>query len=247
MATRTRTLLVVNKTTVLKDEIIQKYINAVQKQVTNDFGPIWGSYGTIKLVPESNLKRYKDPWVLYFLDEPPKDNKDMDGILGYHIKENVAPAAFVFAKTDLDYNLDPCVTFSHEVLELLADISTTWCSLVDTPDGPTLYSIEVCDAVEGDDEAYTIDGCKVSNFVYPEWFDPTNEGLQYDFKNLCKKPLEIRPGGYMSIFRLGDKEWSNINGPNAKRLEVKKKTRYPLTCTCKLNTNWSKQKEGLKK
>ena len=226
MAYKARELLIVNKSTCIPNNVLAAYVLAIQRQVNEHFGPVWGLFATLRLGPETDLR--PGMGVVYFIDNPPADDKELEGILGYHdVTARGDPIAYVFAKLDKAHNLCPSVTFSHEVLEMLADVSTTWCTLV----GDTLYSIEVCDAVEDDDEGYDIDGVRVSNFVYPEWFDPRNVGKRLDHLGRCRKPLEIRPGGYMSVFTIGkDDEWRNITGPKgAHRLEVKKASRPSFT------------------
>lgn len=239
-------LYIVNKTTCLSNDQIQKYVNAVQTQINRDFYPVWGQKA--KLILESeDLVDKNNSWVLYFLDYPPDSFGIGDGILGFHEHEEGLPSAYVFAKTDIDNHLDPCVTFSHEVLELLADVFTTWCALVQINNtSPLLYSVEVCDAVEDDADGYIIDGCRVSNFVYPDWFEPTSKAKVFDHNKLCKKPLEIRESGYMPVFDFNQGQWTQIVGSKAKRFELKSKTRSAFTRFTKRNNLLEAQKTTLK-
>jgi len=223
-----KTIVVINKSTCVPNATIAKYVAAVQKQVNNDFGPVWGYFANLKLIPEQDLKNYPGAWMCVFLDYPPKEFGDMQGVLGFHdvYITDATPISYVFAKTDLDFKLDPCVTFSHEILEMLADCYCTFNALIDD----TLYSIEVADAVEDDGDAYVIGDQRVSNFMFPEWFDPRCKGKKVDFRGLCRTPLQILPGGYMPVFTIGkDKEWRDLFGPKAKRLEVKNQTRPQFT------------------
>ncbi len=229
-----KTIVIVNRSTCLPDAKIASYIVAVQKQITEHFGPIWGYFANLKLIKEHELKYYKGAWTLYFQDYPPKNEPGLEGVLGYHDVFQGVPVGYVFAKTDLDYKLDPCVTFSHEILEMLADSMTTYCALV----GDTLYSIEVADAVEDDEDAYIIEGQRVSNFVYPEWFDPRCTGKQVDHRALLRKPLELRPGGYIPVFTIGkDTEWRNLEGGKARRLHIKQDTRPGFTRMARRNAH----------
>lgn len=229
-----KSICIVNRSSCLPDATIAKYIIAVQKQITQDFGPVWGYFANLKLVKEDQLKYYKGSWVLYFDDYPPKGEEGMEGVLGYHDVEMGIPVGYVFAKTDLDYKLDPCVTFSHEILEMLADSMTTTCCLV----GDTLYSMEVADAVEDDGDAYVVEGQRVSNFVYPEWFDPRCLGRRVDHRGLLRRPLELRPGGYIPVFTIGkDTEWRNLEGGKARRLQIKQETRPGLTRMARRNAH----------
>lgn len=235
MSYKFKHILVVNHSTVIDNSTLARWIVAVQTQVYSHFGPVWGINAELKIGTDKDLVTSPDAGVIYIVDTP--DQKGLDGVLGYHdYTPQGNPVGYVFAKTDLDYHLSPSVTFSHEVLEMLGDVFCSWCTLVAIGNTPTLYSIEVCDAVEDDSDGYLVNGVQVSNFVYPDWFEPASRARQFDFRHELKMPLEIRPGGYMSIFRIGvDKEWTNIDGGKATRLEVKKQTRPTYTRMYKRN------------
>jgi hypothetical protein len=75
-------------------------------------------------------------------------------------------------------------------------------------------ALEVCDAVESDDQAYLIDGCKMTNFVLPAYF---SYGLRGPFDHLHKlrRPCPaLTPGGYMSIRDAGG-QWTQIYADRA--------------------------------
>jgi len=250
-----KTVVVVNHSTCLTDAVVQAQVNAIQRQVNEHFGPVWGIFSKVLFMNDDGLKRMKSaPMVVYVVDVPTEAG--LDGVLGYHTETDKGqPVSYIFAKLDLDNNLSPAVTLSHEVLEMLGDPTTSTCSSVFAADNSiTLYAFEACDAVEDDSQAYDIDGVKVSNFIYPDWFDPSRVGVQYDFKSVCKNALEITGGGYSSVFRIGkDKEWTEITAQHVggqkiptKRLDLKKQYRPTLTRSYKRNQILLKQKEILK-
>ena len=118
------------------------------------------------------------------------------------------PDAFILAKVDKQYGLSWTVTFTHELLEMLADpyISSAW-QFSDTE----FWGQEVCDAVEDDSLGYEIkiDGYPpvlVTDFQLPHWFIP-GSAPKYDYRNHCVQPGEILKGGYMSVFVSG-KGWT---------------------------------------
>jgi hypothetical protein len=78
---------------------------------------------------------------------------------------------------------------------MLADPWTNWCA-VGCDD--KIYALEVADPVESDDLGYEIDGVRVSDFVTPAWFEPT-EADRVDFKQHVRKQLQLARGGYISI------------------------------------------------
>jgi hypothetical protein len=81
---------------------------------------------------------------------------------------------------------------SHEACETDGDpFCNDWS---DTGHG-ILVAKELCDPVEAD--VYDIDGVAVSNFVLPEWFDPTvSAGEKFDYLGRCTKPFSMTKGGY---------------------------------------------------
>jgi hypothetical protein len=82
------------------------------------------------------------------------------------------PLGQVFARTTLDEGGLWTVTFSHEMLEMLADPNINLCAFDE--DARRLYAYEVCDAVEADALGYEIDGVTVSDFVLDSWFEPSD-------------------------------------------------------------------------
>ena len=240
MGYKLKNIYVVNESTVLSDATLTKYCLAIQKQVQQHFEPAWGISAYVKMVPKSAVSTIPQTsynGIIYIIDTPDTKDPELQGVLGYHDYTLYGqPIGYVFAKTDIDNGLSPSVTLSHEILEMLGDVFCNWNTLVEVRNQPWLFSIEVCDAVEDDDDGYDIDGVRVSNFVYPDWFEPTSKATRLDHLRQCKYPLEIRPGGYMSVFRIGiDKQWIEVNGPKAKRLEIKKKYRSGYTRTAKRN------------
>jgi hypothetical protein len=63
-----------------------------------------------------------------------------------------------------------------------------------------LIAYEVCDPCEADADGYKIGQTLLSDFVFPSWLETfCAPGTQFDFQKLIKKPLELRPGGYISF------------------------------------------------
>jgi len=244
MGYKLKNVYLVNKSTVVTNTELNKYALAIQKQVQEHFAPAWGISAYVKVITDPfKIEPTSYNGIIYIVDFP--DNKDLTGILGYHDYTSYGqPIGYVFAGVDKKYGLEVSVTLSHEVLEMLGDVFCSWCTLVEINKVPTLLAIEVCDPVEDDSEAYEIDGVKVSNFVLPDWFEPTSRARHFDFLKLCKKPLEVREGGYIAAFRLGkDKEWINIQGSNAKRLHIKEEVRPEFTRTAKRNNLLKSQEQ----
>ncbi len=205
---------------IVSDRDAQAAIRAVNRQVTEDFMPIWGSGYRCKLhasrfAPDEPDVIQEDPVqaeaVIYLVDEP-----SIAGALGYHDLNNAeVPVGFVF--TDLG---DWTVTFSHEVLELIVDPTVN--ILVPGPDprdpnNPNawlLHTYEVCDAVESTE--YVIDGITVSNFVTPMYFaEGDAPGTRNDFLGVGVDSFGVTPGSHLGTVDPSDFSWVEILGRQA--------------------------------
>lgn len=135
------------------------------------------------------------------------DDADQAGALGYHdFTPGGRPISYVFAKTAKDAGYSWTVTFSHELVEMIAD---PWISATMQTDYSQFYALELGDPVEADKLGYTIkvkghNPVLVSDFVTPNWFVPGSPGT-YDHLGHCTKPLEVLDGGYAYVW--DDGEW----------------------------------------
>ena len=201
----------------VSDRDAQTAIRAVNRQVTEDFQPIWGSGYLCKLhaspfVGAAPEVIQEDPVqaeaVIYLVDQA-----SVAGALGYHdINASETPVGFVF--TDLG---DWTVTLSHEVLELIVDPTVN--VLVpgpdprqpDDPNAWLLHTYEVCDAVERTD--YEIDGIVVSNFVTPSYFSEGDApGTRNDFLGVGVDSFGVTAGSHLGTIDPSDFSWVEILG-----------------------------------
>ncbi len=201
---------IVNRSTVVRDADGQAYTSALLKQIAQFLDPAtgWPQSGpyTLGFVPAGKLTDLK-AWQVLLLDD-----SDQAGALGYH---DVTPAGLplgkVFAKTDIQYGESVSVTASHELLEMIGDPNIN--QVVDAPNGDT-YILENCDAVQGD--TYTIDGVKLSDFVFRSWFGTGKQrvgaGTKMDYLGRLTKPFTLSKGGYISIDRHDGTGWTQIFG-----------------------------------
>ncbi|MGA7906136.1 MAG: hypothetical protein WCA16_01925 [Candidatus Sulfotelmatobacter sp.] len=189
---------VINESTVLTDAEVTPVIVALQKQVTNDFRPSWGTDAELTMVPK-NTQPPSGNWWLVILDD-----SDQAGALGYHdLTSEGLPISKVFAASDLKAGTSWTVTASHELLEMLADPNINLNVFVQNENTTgILYAYEVCDACEDDSFGYQIDNVLVSDFVYPAWFESFRaEGsMHFDRMNKIQNPLQLLAGGYIGIF-----------------------------------------------
>jgi hypothetical protein len=191
----------------LDDEAVAKGVAALQKQVSEDFGPVWRLDAQLHAVTKDCLReKFPDHWGLILLD-------DDQHLLGYHeLTSSGLPLAKVFLK-QIPSDHDWTHAASHELLEMLADPDGDLAvyRAQDTP-GPRFYSREVCDPCAAYEDGYPINGWQVANFVFPAWFQPPVEGLdassrRFDERRSISVPFTVRPGGYIGIFDPAEPGW----------------------------------------
>jgi len=155
-------IAVINASTVVNDLDVKKMVDAIQVQIDRDWTPAWGIPAKLTVVPHGQKPPSGMWWQTIF------DTADQAGALGYHDLTSAGlPIGKVFAKTTLEAGDRVSVTLSHEVLEMLGDPDINLM----VQKGPRGYAYEVCDAVEDDSLGYDINGVRVSDFVYPQYFE----------------------------------------------------------------------------
>jgi hypothetical protein len=193
-------ITVINESTVLADSDVLPVIGALQKQVTNDFLPVWGVDAQLTIIPKGTQPT-EGSWWLVILDD-----SDQANALGYHdLTSEGLPIGKVFAASDLKAGTSWTVTASHELLEMLADPNINLTVLVQNDNtAGMLYAYEVCDACEDDSLGYPIDNVLVSDFVYPAWFESfrTEGSTQFDRQSKMQKPFQLLMGGYIGVFNI---------------------------------------------
>jgi hypothetical protein len=182
---------------------------ALQKQVTRDFGPIWGvdatvdCFATLESVP-------LDYWPVILLDQI-----DSPGVAGYHLDDGQP-----LARVQVDKNWT--VTTSHETLEMLADpFGNTVRAGTPPPQAPppisnlprVNYLVEVCDPCEA--ATYLVNGVSVSDFITPQYYDPVAvAAVRYSFGGNITAPHQVLEGGYVSFNDPSDNQWYQIQVVN---------------------------------
>jgi hypothetical protein len=205
-------IYVLNKSTVLKDAQIQRWLPAfdVFAGHVREWWP-----RSVSLVWCPHDKEPELAWKLVFADK-----SDQAGDLGYHdFTPDGRPISYVFA-ADIDSLPSLTITATHEIAEMIAD---PWISenfqITDT----RFFAKEICDPCEADEYGYSIkvDGSravKVSDFVLPKWFIPGSTG-QFDRNKKIDEPLKILPGGYMSVYTPG-RGWRQVGARKGRRVAV---------------------------
>jgi hypothetical protein len=201
-----QTLVVVkNLSTVVADQDVKTSLPAFQKQVSNDFAASWGIDAKLQFAAKAD-KVPHDAYLLGIFDDA-----DQAGALGYHdLARGGQPLGKVFAKTTQTFGGQWTVTFSHELLEMLADPNINLTAFDE--EAGRAYMYEVCDAVEADNLGYSIDGVVVSDFVLPGWFEPLHVGKheKFAFHSHVDGPLKLLAGGYIGYFDLVKGGWFQL-------------------------------------
>ena len=198
--TPTIPISVINESTVLADADVAPVVAALQQQVTNDFGPVWGTAAELTIVPKGNQPAAGSWWLVLL------DDSDQANALGYHdLTTEGLPIGKVFAASDLKAGTSWTVTASHELLEMLGDPNINLTVFVqNTNTAGILYAYEVCDACEDDSLGYQIDNILLSDFVYPSWFESFRaEGsTQFDRMKKINTPFQLLVNGYIGTFNV---------------------------------------------
>ena len=202
----------------LDDQEVQEAIRAVNRQVVEDFMPIWGAGRLCKIHapvfdPADIDTLAADPvfadGVIYIVDEGL-----LAGALGFHdLNARDMPFGFVFVLDPQDWT----VTLSHEVLELIIDPTVN--IFVPGPDprnsqSTVLHTYEVCDAVER--TTYQIDNVLVSNFLTPSYFTIGDApGTRNDFLGVDVDSFGVTQGSHIAFFDLQTGTFETVNGQAA--------------------------------
>lgn len=211
------TISVVNFTSDLSDREVQEAIRAVNRQIAEDFAPVWGAFFDLRLhaspfdLAEPDTLA-EDPVqgeaVLYLVDE-----SHLPGAAGYHALNNSEkPYGFVFITDPSEWT----VTLSHEALELILDPNVNLFAPGPDPrpgqsDNFVLHAYEVCDAVER--TSYEIDHIRVSNFITKEWFVPGDApGTRNDFLGVGVESFGATTGSHLAFFDLDAGSWVTFIG-----------------------------------
>jgi hypothetical protein len=191
-------IAVLNQYTGLTAADVQPVVDALQIQVHQHFAPAWGVDADLTFYPNNNPPATS--WQLIILDA-----SDQAGALGYHdVTSQGLPLGKVFAGTDNVYGTSWSVTASHELLEMLGDPEINLSVFQENSDGSgILYAYENCDACEDDSFGYMIGNVKVSDFVYPSWFEGSQPaGTQFDYCGKITAPFQLLSGGYIGVFNI---------------------------------------------
>jgi hypothetical protein len=199
------TISIVNRSRTVSDADIKRNLHALQKQITRDFEPAWGWGANLRF----EVAKFDMKMVIR--------DRNKSGDLGFHI-EGGKPVGYVYAQDDIGQEGEYTSTFSHELLEMIADPNVNLYAT-----GPFrlkgrhrlgFFAFEVCDPVH--ENYYKIDGVRVQDFVLPEWFEEYHKkgSMKMDHMGVIDAPFMLAEGGYIDVYSKG--RWHSLTGPKAR-------------------------------
>jgi len=206
------TIACFNKATVPLGFDFTRLVTALQRFVDECFAPVWGT--PARLVATKGF--VAGAWAIALLD-----TADVANALGYHdLTPDGFPLSKVFVRTTMSAGQQVSVTACHELAEMLVDPAI---NLAATGPGGVFYAYESADPVE--EAEFSLNGFAMSDFVYPSWFEAFHKSgsTQFDYLKRVRRPFQILPGGYMSVFKNG--RWTQIFGSRAKARRFAKEDR----------------------
>jgi hypothetical protein len=224
---------VVNFSKRISDQEAVSAVRAANRQLHEDFTPYWHIQATLRLDGRARSVKRKAPILgdaILYLSEA-VDSGDLDGYHDATARGLPFGVVYVDLAEQCDGTWTP--TFSHEALELAVDPFVTLFA-----GGPhfnargtkrtVYYWFEVCDPVQAD--LYELDGVKLSNFVLPEYFDPSRKAVgPHDFLGRRSRarglaPFGVNPGGYVTFYDPHDRSTRTYEGDHeaARRRRIKK-------------------------
>lgn len=188
----------INASKLVQDEEAQAVLAALQTQVRRDFAPAWGIDAELAFVPRGQQPA-PGAWWLTLVDE-----SELAG--GIHeLTEEGLPLAKVFVAMARKARIAWSFCASHELLEMLANPGINLAVYpADEAHLPamTFYGYQVCDPCQARAFGYSIDGVRVSDFVFPSWFgsfrSPGQQG--FDFRGHTTKPFQLLKRGSIDVF-----------------------------------------------
>ncbi len=213
---------VINFSRALEWVEVHEALRALNRQVTDDFAPLWGSARAIlpqpvSFDPDDPESLVEEPvagaGIVYLLDEA-----GLHSVLGFHdLNARHLPVGFVFVLDREDWT----AALSHEILDLMIDPWARSFVLGPHPRRPgrsVLHAYDVCDPVER--TCYWIDGVEVSNFVTPSYYNPSDgPRSRGDFLGIVD-PFGMTRGSRVSIYDPASASFETIAGSEGPRTAV---------------------------
>lgn len=194
-------LYLVNASSLVTDDEVSKMAHAINIQLRDHAAPVWARQRVIVDFHDGHdlasvqASVPRTAWVMLVLDKP-----DQADALGWHwtddadhvYSEIFAEPCFKAGSSALTGTYAVSSVASHEALETFGD---PYCNDWSDSGRGFMVAKELSDPVEAD--GYQIGGVTVSNFVTPEYFDPTvSADEKFDYLGRLTQPFSMSKGGY---------------------------------------------------
>ena len=219
-------VIVINESSVVNDDDLATWTRAVQRQLNEQVGPIWGVSATLYNIPKGTPRPTGEWWMVIL------DDTDMATALGYHdIGDQGQPMGKVFARTILAEGWGPRESpsrgLSHEMIELLVDPNMV--KFIELADAD--YLVEPGDPVYLPTQGYSIDNVLVSGWATPAYYHYNTE-TKYDSGWYLTGPCPTMVYGTYLMYRHNGGPWQSkqmlvgAEGPELDRLRYLMRPRH---------------------
>jgi hypothetical protein len=141
--TDTIRVAVANHSSAVSDENAAAGVAAMQKQISEDFGPVWNIQALLQFCGKERLRdSLPDHWGLILVDDRAQSEQ-----LGYHDLTSSGLPLSTILISNVPAGQDWTHAASHELMEMLADPGMN-LAIYSRPDEAQhrIYAHEICDA-----------------------------------------------------------------------------------------------------
>jgi hypothetical protein len=194
---------------------VAKAAAAVQKQVTDHFGPAWDVTATVDAFPSLDDMPH-GYWPVVIRDDIGINQP------GIHLSDGGQKCFALVLFSGSKWTL----TLSHEILDMLADpfgVTFQAGPSVKPGQGSVEYLVEVCDPCQSDDCAYPVNGVLVSDFVTKAYYTGYGSGF-YSYARNLTQPRTVKPYSYLTWYNPLSRDWWQLidtgEGPKTQGITV---------------------------
>ena len=181
-------------------------IDALQRQLDRDFGPVWNVQATLQTWP--GRVRRDGVWGLVLLDRNAlAGSLQAQALTAYgHLTSYGHPLARAFVEPGRDWT-HPA---SHALLEMLADPFRSAAVYRDDGHPFHVYARRVCDPCADYSYGYRVGEHTVCDFVCPAWFGCSVPDGRFDVRGNIHHPFEVLHGGRIAVVDPQTSEWRQL-------------------------------------
>jgi hypothetical protein len=204
---------VLNRTTAVPEDEIRRCVAALQTQVHCDLAPAWGVDAELKYCGPQDTPP-PGWWWLELTDEP--GAPEAPGYLAWRTASPTGlPVSRVFMKLVQSAGVQWTISASHALVEMLVNPRRNLAVLTEVEGKLRICTHDIADPCSAEEDGYPIGGVRVSDFVFPAWFDPEGKkGPPYDRAQRLTHPLEVGCGARVTVYEGGrGGRWRVVEGP----------------------------------